>query len=327
MSDVGLSRVGMEIYTTAPIEEETPEDNNAEEEISSSEVDSTSNFTLQTGEIQQIDYIGEFFSDSFEQDYTSISANANISVPIEFLKYFFKGKRVCLKKGIQTTDDFDWEEMGTALLGFVTEITYNRDKVDVRLSGMDKLLEEEAQFEFTQTKRSEIVKQIIEASGLKAEVDVTGLIDDVIDFSTGSSSDEGSGDSTGSASIDETVEKAIKGKKDPLEKAKAVDKAFKNHVIYSYYFDCHHSDLDEAWDDAHLNCADGANVLCAMFIKAKLKAVIVHVPSHYIVKLTINGKTYYTDNAASDGQHTTRAFGEVWRGNTNGSEVGTKIPM
>ena len=45
MSDVGLSRVGMEIYTTAPIEEETPEDNNAEEEISSSEVDSTSNFT------------------------------------------------------------------------------------------------------------------------------------------------------------------------------------------------------------------------------------------------------------------------------------------
>ena len=230
-----------------------------------------------------------------------------------------------MKKG---WDTITWDkDESTALLGFVTELTWNKDKIDIKISGMDKLMEKEAEFEFTQTRRSEVVRQIIEASGLKAKVDATGLIDDIIDFSTKSSSgDEGSGDSTGSASLDEAVEKAIKGKKKPLDKAKAVDKTFKNHVFYSFYWDVKHPNLDEAWKNAHLNCADGANVLCAMFIKAKLKATIIHVPEHYIVRVTIDGKAYYTDNAASDGAHTTRPFGEVWRGITSGSEVGTKIP-
>lgn len=286
--------------------------------------DPQNNFALQTGKILSIDYIGEFFSDSYEMDYKDISSNSSISVPIEYLNNFFKGKRCALKKGWGIRK---WDEMETAILGFITEITWTDSKVDLKINGMDKLMDAEAQFEFTQTKRSEVVKQIIEASGLKAKVDVTGLVDDVIDFSTGSSSDEeGSGDSTGSASIDEAVKKAIKGKKDPLEKAKAIDKAFKNYIFYKYYWNVEHPDLDEAWKNAHLNCADGANVLCAMFQKAKLDAVIVHVPSHYIVKLTIKGKTYYTDNAASDGQHTTRPFGEVWHNNTSGSVVGTKIP-
>lgn len=284
--------------------------------------DPQNNFVLQTGKILSIDYLGELFSDSYEMDYKDLSSNASISVSTEYLKYFFKGKRCALKKGWGIRK---WEDMDTAILGFITEISWNDNQIDMKISGMDKLLDAEAQFDFQQTKRSEVVKQIIEASGLKAKVDPTGLVDDVIDFSTGSSDEEGSGDSTGSASLDEAVNQAIKGKKTPLEKAKAIDKSFKSHVIYSYYYDVHHPDLEEAWQNAHLNCADGANVLCAMFIKAKLKAVIVHVPSHYIVKLTIDGKTYYTDNAASDGQHTTRAFGEVWRGNTSGTEVGTRI--
>ena len=320
-----LSKAGLEVYTTEPMEQETDNsDSDSDSDSSDMEVDSQK-IVYQNGEITQIDYIGELYSDSFEMDYADISSNSSVSVPIEYLNYFFKGKKIAFKKAWQN-GPLNWDEMETAVLGFVTELTWNKDKIDVKISGMDKLLDEEASFDFTQTKRSEVVKQIIEASGLKAEVDPTGLVDDVIDFTTTSSSDdEGSGDSTGSATIDETVEKAIKGKKNPLDKAKAIDQAFKSHVIYSYYYDVHHPDLDEAWSNAHLNCADGANVLCAMFIKAKLKAVIMHVPNHYIVKLTISGKTYYTDNAASDGQHTTRAFGEVWNNNTSGSEVGTRI--
>ena len=379
MAETSLSKAGLEVYNTEPIEDEKVTQlgnvdittsnftgmNNANltgsvnanlpsnmgnvsltshEELASmaqqvldekqgenssnnSNIDPQDNFVLQNGKTLSIDYVGELFSDSFESDYKDLSANASVSVPIEYLDLFFKGKKIALKKAWQN-GPLNWDHMKTCILGFVTELTWNKEKIDVKISGMDKLLEAEADLEFAQTKRSEVVKAIIEAAGLKAEVDPTGLIDDVIDFSTKSSSgdDEGSGDSTGSASLDEAVEKAIKGKKTLLEKAKAIDKAFKAHVVYSYYFNVHHPDLEEAWQNAHLNCADGANVLCAMFIKAKIKAVIVHVPSHYIVKLTIDGKTYYTDNAAEDGKHTTRPFGEVWRGNTSGTVVGTKIP-
>ncbi|WP_407422059.1 hypothetical protein [Methanobrevibacter sp.] len=360
MAENSLSKAGLEVYVTEPVEDpnvtaignvnmtgtanmvgdigkssgftfgtssETEEDEE-ETTTTSSNTDPSKNFVLQNGKILSIDYVGELFSDSFESDYKDISSNSSVSVPIEYLNLFFKGKKIALKKAWQN-GILNWEHMETAILGFITELTWNKDKVDIKISGMDKLLEAEADLEFTQTKRSEVVKAIIEAAGLKAKVDVTGLIDDVIDFSTKSSSgsdEEGSGESTGSASIDEAVNKAIKGKKDPLDKAKAIDKAFKNHVFYSYYWDVHHPNLDEAWKNAHLNCADGANVLCAMFIKGGLNAVILHVPEHYIVKVTIKGKAYFTDNAASDGQHTTRPFGEVWRGNTSGSVVGTKIP-
>ena len=355
-----LSKAGLEVYNTEPIDDPNVtqlgnvtlitgggvlssggnvplglSQQGSEESSSSDEEDSVAasttiepenNFVLQNGKTLSIEYIGELYSDSFESDYKDISANSSVSVPTEYLNQFFKGKKIALKKGWGI---IDWDkDESTALLGFITELTWNKDKIDIKISGMDKLMEKEAEFEFSQTKRSEVVRQIIEASGLKAKVDATGLIDDVIDFSTKSSSgdDEGSGDSTGSASIDEAVEKAIKGKKNALDKAKAVDKAFKNHVYYSYYWDVHHPDLDEAWKNAHLNCADGANVLCVMFIKAKLKAVIIHVPNHYIVKVTIDGKAYYTDNAAADGAHTTRPFGEVWHNNTSGTVVGTKIP-
>lgn len=344
MTTVSLSKAGLEVYLTDEEEEEKNltkeeqlelikslaegETQEEEEPEPEKEVDPKDNFKLCNGPTKQIDYVGELFNDSFEMDYTEISSNATVSVPIDYFKLFFKGKKIALKKQWQN-GILNWEHMETCVLGFITELTWNKDKIDIKISGMDKLLDVEAELEFTQTKRSEVVKAIIEAAGLKPKVDVTGLIDDVIDFSTKSSSgsdEEGSGDSTGSATIDEAVNKAIKGKKTALEKAKAIDSAFKNHVFYSYYYDVHHPDLDEAWKNAHLNCADGANVLCAMFIKAKIKAVIVHVPSHYIVKLTIDGKTYYTDNAADDGKHTTRPFGEVWRGNTSGSVVGTKIP-
>ena len=352
----GLSKVGLEVYTTTDKDEEEKKKEEEKNKDSEKESDSTSDkkeedktpeiispeigeegnkFKLENAPIKQINYIGELYSDSFEQDYTDIISNASISVPITYLKYFYKGRKVCLKKGIQNDTKYKWKDMKSAVLGFVTEITYNNIKVDVRINGMDKLLDVEKQFTFKQTKRSEIVTKIIEAAGLKADVNVKGLVDDVTDFtnvSSSGSSDNTSGQSTGSATIDEAVENAIKGITDPLAKAKAIDRAFKSHVIYNLYWDCDYpNDLDAAWKDGTLNCADGANILCAMFLKAGLSAVILHVPpeysegyGHYIVKVTIGGKEYFTDNAASSGYHTSRPFGEVF-GQPIGSEVGTRI--
>lgn len=143
--------------------------------------------------------------------------------------------------------------------------------------------------------------------------------------------------STGSKTIDGVVDKAIKGKSKDLDKAKAIDKSFKNHVIYSFYHDADKTkgkktNFESAWKNGKLNCADGANILCAMYIYAGFTAVIIHVPAggaskygHYIVRVTVNGKYYYTDNAASSGKHTSRAFGKVWNGRTKGTNKGTIV--
>ena len=323
-----LSRAGLEVYTSEKVED--PINNNGSADSSG---DAAGNFQLQTGEINRVDYIGELFSDSFEHDYSDISSNASVSVPLTYLRYLQKGKKVALMKGWQDSDNFAWEDQFMAVMGFITEINWTKDKVDIKVTGMNKLLDLEAQFDFKQTKRSEIVTAIIEASGLKAKVDVTGLNDDVIDFSNvtseSTSDDSTSAKSTGAASIDEAVKKAIKGIKDDLEKAKAIDAAFKDYIIYEYYWDCEYAgDLEAAWKDGWLNCADGANVLCAMFLAAGIDAVIVHTGAgggHYIVRVNVAGSTYYTDNAANTGNHTSRPFGEVYKGITDGSDIGTRI--
>lgn len=122
-----------------------------------------------------------------------------------------------------------------------------------------------------------------------------------------------------------TVLKAIGTKRDPLKMAIAIDKAFKSHIFYNYYYNAQKTpsshNLKGAWNNKHLNCADGANVLQALFKTARLNCKILHVPGHYIIRLIINGKKYYTDNAASTGSHTTRPFGQVWKNMTNGSVV------
>lgn len=118
-----------------------------------------------------------------------------------------------------------------------------------------------------------------------------------------------------------TVLKAIGTKTDPLKMAKAIDKAFKSHVYYSFYWDAQKtpssSNLKGAWNNKHLNCADGANVLQALFKTARLNCKILHCPGHYVVKLTINGKVYKTDCSGATGSHPNKRFGVVY-GSGNG---------
>ena len=119
------------------------------------------------------------------------------------------------------------------------------------------------------------------------------------------------------------VRKAIGTKKDPKSRAIAIDKAFKSHIFYNYYECCYYTrdgkNFKNAWSHG-LNCADGANVLTALFRTAGLNADILHGPHHFFVRLKIDGKTYYTDNAAKSGNHTSRAFGSTWKGMTSGSK-------
>ena len=324
-----LSKAGLEIYTTEPIAQQTEStDENSED----SSTNTDSKIIYQNGETTQIDYIGELFSDSFEMDYTDISSNSSVSVPLEYQPLFFKGRKVALKKAWQN-GTLNWDEMETAVIGFVTEITYTKDKVDVKINGMDKLLDAEASFDFTQTKRSEIVKQIIEASGLKPKVDVTGLVDDVIDFKTTSSSDEGSGDAPGigDAEIDDLVKKWVKGKKSDLEKAKAIHAGLRDEVgiVYRHYYNSQYHTPKKCLEHAQspgLNCGDTAILTTGCMKSGGLNAYIVlrcdH--AHYFTVIEINGTKYYSDLTWSEGAKSRRAWNDTWENNKCGNKYDLK---
>lgn len=303
---LSISRAGLEVYST----EAVPKTNNASNGLENA------NFTYQTGEIKAIKYIGEIFTDNFESDYSDISSNSTVSVPIEYLKYFQKGNRVALKKGRQKEDKYKWQDMGTAITGFITEVSYNKDKVEIKISGMDKLLDQEAKFNFSKTKRSKIVKKIIEASGLKANVNVSGLKDDVTDFtnvtstSTSSTSTVSGGEGD---DIDSKVQEIIGSETDDYKKMVLIHEWLRKNNNYSYYTCSKKSSASECLKSLHNNCADTARLTRAMMSSAGLQAEVVHyyaaVNGHFWTVITINGKEY-----ASDATSHNRKIDQVWKG-------------
>ena len=350
----GLSKVGLEVYTTTDKDEEKKKEEEEKNKDSEKESDSTSDkkedkeeetpeiispeigeegnkFKLENGPIKQINYIGELFSDSFEQDYTDISSNASISLPIGYLKYFYKGRKVCLKKGIQNDTKYKWKDMKSAVLGFVTEITYNRDKVDIRINGMDKLLDVDKQFTFKQTKRSEIVTKIIEASGLKPKVDVTGLEDDVTDFTnvttTKSSSNSDVAGGQGKE-IDELVAGWCQGKNSDLEKAKAIHFGLREYGIrYRKYYDTEYETPENCLKHARdpgLNCGDCAILTTACMLSGGLDAYIALRcdSKHYFTVITIDGTKYYSDLTWSEGNLSQREWNDTWEHDKCGNKYG-----
>ena len=201
-------------------------------------------------------------SDTSEQ--TSSNPNDNIN------------KEACEKYGItlseiptEPVEPYSRYNEDDTVYGFVTEVSHDQKGTEIEIKDWGYCLEDNTiPLGFQNMHRSQIMEEVIKTYGLVPIVDLSGLNDDVIswDNSTSKSSDGGSsgggGGSTGSQAIDEAVDNAIKGITDPMKKARAIDSAFKNHVYYKGYSDCRYAnDLDAAWKDAHLNCADGANIL------------------------------------------------------------------
>lgn len=133
--------------------------------------------------------------------------------------------------------------------------------------------------------------------------------------------------------IDNLVKDIVGKETNPLKKAKAIYNAFRKHTYYSLYYtpDTYKSgSLEKAWKNAHLNCGDGANVLCGMYLSGGLTATIIKIPKHYVVRLKINGKYYFTDCSGSNGGKVNKPFGTVWTVNgrrtyVTGTNMGTKL--
>ena len=109
---------------------------------------------------------------------------------------------------------------------------------------MTKLLDKKEKFDFKQMKRSEIVKSIIEAAGLKAEIDIGDLKDDVIDYTNISSSGSGVAGGEGE-NIDELVSSICGSETDELTKCKLIHEWLRKNVVYKLYTCSHHNSAEE----------------------------------------------------------------------------------
>lgn len=314
-----------------------PEESNDSEETTSTEEEEiveeeSSGFSLHQGEIIETYYYGNLKELSFESDYQDISINGAVKfAEIKDLTRFYKGVRLLLrKKWAAPNETVTADDLQNVLLGFITEEAFNESGMDLTISGITKLLDQNYQFNFTQMKRSEILAEMIKTAGLEPVIDTTNLQDDVIDYTNISSSGDGgedTGDSvTAGGNIDSMVKKWIKGKKGALEKAKAIHEGLKAYgIVYAYYYNFRYNTPQECLDHAQspgLNCGDCAQLTSAAMKSAGLNAYIaIRCDSaHFFTVIEISGQKYYSDLTGAEGARSTRAWNDTWQGNKCGNK-------
>ena len=307
-----LVRSGLEVYRTQDVNVETTSDGDMSSEDTEKE-----GFVLHNGTVKEVYYVDEMTSNSFEHDYEDISSNGSVSLVTVDDARFYKGIKILLKKGYAPKK---WDDLKNCLMGFITEQTYSEDGVELKVAGMTKLLEQEKQFTFTQTKRSEILKSIIESCGLKCKIDTTGLKDDIIDYTNVSSSggDDNSGGFSGevSADIAQAAKQICQGKTSCLEKAKAIWKWCHDEMSYEGYSNSQKG-AEGCFKDRAGNCCDHANVVVQMLKAVNVKCAYEHSGScyngrgHVWAVAYCEGKWYRIDASVKS-----RDFDEVGEGCT-----------
>lgn len=299
MAQVKLAKSGLEIYET--------KDTNIEQ---ASKEDEKEGFVLHNGQITQIAYYDNIHQNSFEQDYEDISTNGSVSFPAVNKKRFYKGKKVCLKKAWQSEGKvLKWDDLDSVLLGFITEQKYSTDEVELKISGMSKLLEQEKEFSFKKTKRSKIIKTIIESAGLKCKINTKGLKDDSIDYTNISSSSSSTATGREGEDIDAKVQEIIGSETDDYQKMVLIHEWLRKNLTYTRYECSHKSSASECLKSLHLNCADTSRLTRAMMSSAGLDSQVVHGPDHFWTIITIDGKEYQSDATSHY-----RKIDQVWQG-------------
>lgn len=124
------------------------------------------------------------------------------------------------------------------------------------------------------------------------------------------------------------VRETVGSETDTLKKCKMLYNKFREHMFYKRYCCAcktrNHS-YEKAWKDAHLNCGDGANFQSAMYNCAGAEATCMSTDFHFIVRIRINGQTYWTDQSGAEGAHNTRRGWNQVFGYKGGSEVGKQV--
>ena len=193
--------------------------------------------------------------------------------------------------------------------GFLDDYNLSKDGLEITANNWGVLLEQKGSVEFSQQKRSVILEEVIKLAGLVPHVDLYGLPDDVIDYTSKST---GSGDDSGEALLGEgddrttydlcvahglglsdcnptdkydslfkpfaNKNRAYYKKARSLGSAKAVIGWFRSNFSYGSYCDNRDSDPDVTFNAncKSRNCADSNRLLACMLQSIGVKTVLVH---------------------------------------------------
>lgn len=306
-------------YTPETEKEETTEEETETEDATEEEEEETEDnegFTLHQGEILETYYYQNITEVSWENNYEDIDNNGSIKLTeIIDLDRLYKGVRCLISyENEGLINNLTYDDLADVLLGFITEQTFNESGMELSLSGMTKLLEEEYQFNFTQMKRSDIIKEVIKTAGLKAEVNPEGLLDEVIDYtniSSDNNDDTGSGDTSGvDGDVVKLAKQVCKGKKGARDKANAICNWIGTNIPYPHpnYSD-HHKCPAQVLKDRQCNCCDRARLGYQMGKVVGLTGRGVHGPNHVWVQYQIDGQWIDSDPGSSR-----KSIGSTWKG-------------
>ena len=130
------------------------------------------------------------------------------------------------------------------------------------------------------------------------------------------------------------VKNTVGNETDVLKRCKLCYNKFRDRVYYQEYNDMQKTGgdvnkLEKVWNnDPHINCGDGANFLSAFYncCGAEAGIYLSNDRAHYIVKCTVAGKDYWTDQSGQEGCHNTlRGWNETWGGYRSGSYRGKYV--
>lgn len=266
-------------------------------------------FTLHQGEILEVYDFLHLLNYNWESDYSDLSNNGKVVALHYFddLDKIYKGVRCLLRVAWESPyEHIELDDADEAILGFITELSFNDENMDVGISGMSKLLEQEDQVEFSQMLRSDIIREIIKMAGMKPEVNAEGLIDEIIDYSSASSDDDS--DVSGISGDIKALSKKLVGKKKTKASACKVWNWTYSNIRYEGYNDTKKG-ANGILRDKQGNCCDHAHLNVAIWRGAGGTAKYCRCPGHaWAYFKTTDAGWIYIDTAGNYG------CGNTWQG-------------
>lgn len=307
--------------TETPTEETTGETEDEEETEDTSEDETTDGFYIHQGEILETYNFYNNFKCNYDDDYTNWKGTGKIKFWYnnDDLKKLYKGVRCLLKFGrFQPADTTI--TVKPVFLCYITDLSFDYEGNELTIEDEGRLLEEEGSLTYSQMLRSEILKEVIRTAGLTPEVDFTGLQDEVIDWTSKSSSGsdtENDGDASQSGKYNQCSlildmtndlnckvssfgQKPSNITKDMYAKigsssanyasiskgksAAEVIKSLRNGRKY-YYYECNKdkcaSDSYNNKNSRGINCGDSARLVKCCMDLANVNCIMIHCPGHF----------------------------------------------
>lgn len=113
--------------------------------------------------------------------------------------------------------------------------------------------------------------------------------------------------------VTKTVSSVVGSETDVLKRCKKIHEYFRWKTKWTRYNNMVYTKgdvkkLEKQWYRHKFNCGDGANYLSAFYscCGAKTGIYLSYDYAHYVVKVEINGKTYWCDHSGGEGMYNTR---------------------